>query len=76
MDRVRDQSTDITTEFSDVVEGTDRFALEWTSTGILRSNRPISCRGVTVIDLADDKIVRLSTYYDSAAFVPVPAETT
>jgi hypothetical protein len=31
---------------------------------------------VTVIDLADDKIVRLSTYYDSAAFVPVPAETT
>lgn len=72
----RDQFAEIETTFSDVVEGTDRFALEWTSTGTLRNDRPITYRGVTVIDLADDKIVRLRTYYDSAAFVPVPAETT
>ncbi|MBC8091682.1 MAG: nuclear transport factor 2 family protein [Pseudonocardia sp.] len=72
----RDQFTEIATTFHNVVESADQFALEWTSTGTLRDDRPIDYRGVTVIDLDGDTITRLRTYYDSAAFVLVPAETT
>ena len=47
----------------------------WTSEATLTGEPPVECRGVTVIDLAGDEIVRLRTDYDSAAFTPVPAGT-
>ena len=72
----RDQFTETSTTFHNVVESDDQFALEWTSNGTLRDDRPIDYRGVTVIDLDGDTITRLRTYYDSAAFVLVPAEST
>lgn len=72
----RAQFDEIRTTFFDVVEGDEQFALEWTSTGTLRDGRPIDYRGVTVIDLDGDLITRLRTYYDTAAFVQVPASTT
>ncbi|WP_300015111.1 nuclear transport factor 2 family protein [Pseudonocardia sp.] len=72
----RDQFQEVRTTFFNVVEGDDQFALEWTSSGTLRDDRPIDYRGVTVIDLDGDAITRLRTYYDSAAFVLVPAEST
>ena len=71
----REQFHELSTTFYDVVEGEDRFALEWTSTGTLKDDRPIEYRGVTVIDLQGDSIVRLRTYYDSAAFTMIPADT-
>lgn len=49
---------------------------EGTSTGTLRDDRAIDHRGVPVVDLDGDTIIRLRTYCDSAAFVLVPAETT
>ena len=67
------QFRSISTTFYDVVEGGDRFALEWTSDATLSDGRPIQYRGVTVIDLDGDKITKLSTYYDSAQFAAVPA---
>ena len=72
----REQFGEIRTRFFNVVEGQDQFALEWTSTGTLRDDPAIDYRGVTVIDLDGDMITRLRTYYDSAAFVLVPAGTT
>lgn len=71
----RDQFHELSTTFSNVVEGSDEFALEWTSKGTLKDDRPISYRGVTAIGLDGDKIVWLRTYYDSAAFTLVPADT-
>ena len=71
----RAQFQSISTTFYDVVEGGDRFALEWTSEGVLADSRPIQYRGVTVIDLDGDKITKLSTYYDSAQFAAIPAAT-
>ncbi len=71
----RAQFQSITTTFYDVVEGGDRFALEWTSDATLSDGRPIQYRGVTVIDLDGDKITKLSTYYDSAQFAAIPANT-
>ena len=63
------------TTFSDVVEGGDRAALEWTSEGSLVDGRPLTYRGVTVVDFDGDTITRLSTYYDSAQFTATPATT-
>ena len=71
----RAQFQSISTTFYDVVEGGDRFALEWTSDATLADGRPIQYRGVTVIDLDGDTITKLSTYYDSAQFAAMPAKT-
>jgi ketosteroid isomerase-like protein len=68
----RAQFQSISTTFYDVVEGGDRFALEWTSEGTLADGRPLHYRGVTVIDLDGDTISKLSTYYDSAQFAAIP----
>ena len=70
------QFESISTTFSDVVEGGDRAALEWTSEGSLVDGRPLSYRGVTVVDFDGEKISKLSTYYDSAQFAATPAATT
>ena len=65
----------ISTTFYDVVEGGDRVALEWSSDATLTDGRPITYRGVTVIDLDGDKVSRLRTYYDSAQFTATTATT-
>ena len=71
----RGQFESISTTFYDVVEGGDRFALEWTSDATLSDGRPLQYRGVTVIDLDGEKISKLGTYYDSAQFAATAAET-
>ena len=71
----RDQFSSISTSFSDVVEGGDRVALEWTSDATLTDGHPLQYRGVTVLDLDGDKISKLRTYYDSAQFTPSTAAT-
>ena len=53
----------------------DEFTLEWTSDATLTDGRPLQYRGVTVIVLDGDKITKLRTYYDSAQFAAMPAET-
>jgi ketosteroid isomerase-like protein len=69
----REQFQTISTTFTDVVENGDRAALEWISDATLADGRSLQYSGVTVIDLAGDKISKLSTYYDSAQFAAVPA---
>lgn len=71
----RAQFHELSTTFSNIVEGVDEFALEWVSTATLTGDRPITYRGVTIIDLDGPRIVRLRTYYDTAAFTMTPAGT-
>jgi ketosteroid isomerase-like protein len=71
----RDQFTEVRTTFFNVVEGSDEFALEWTSEATLRNGRPIEYRGVTVVGYDNDLITRLGTYYDSAVFAAPQADT-
>lgn len=71
----RRQFDHVSTTFFDVVEGSDQVALEWTSAATLPDGRPVDYRGVTVLDLAEDGIAALRTYYDSAVFLAVPAAT-
>lgn len=69
----RGQFDSLSTTFFDAVEGSDQVSLEWTSSATLRNGRPVDYRGVTVLDLAGEKIAALRTYYDSAVFLAVPA---
>src|SRR3954468_2702454 len=71
----RAQFDSISTTFYDVVEGGDRVALEWTSEATLTDGRPITYRGVTVINLDGNKVSKLRTYYDSAQFTTSSATT-
>ncbi|MBW0100864.1 nuclear transport factor 2 family protein [Pseudonocardia sp. KRD291] len=64
----REQFSELSTTFSNAIEGTDQIALEWSSDATLADEGPISYRGVTVLDLDGNKIARLRTYYDTAAF--------
>lgn len=63
---------DVTSEFTRVVQGDGAAALEWVSRGHLRNGRRVEYRGVSVIEVADDAIVRFRTYYDTAPFMNPP----
>lgn len=52
-----------------VVQGENSVALEWTSQGSLRTGRPISYRGVSVLEGDETEIRSFRTYYGSAAFL-------
>ena len=70
-----EQFQTVTTTFYAVVEGQDSVALEWSSEATLANGRPITYRGVTVVDFdGGDTIVTLRTYYDSAQFAIAPAD--
>lgn len=69
----RDQFHELSTTFTNAVESADQIALEWTTRATLTDDHPLDYRGVTVIDLDGDDIVALRTYYDTAAFTPIPA---
>lgn len=71
----RGQFHELSTTFVNAVEGADQVALEWTTAATLTDDRPLHYRGVTVIDLDGDSIAALRTYYDTAAFAPIPATT-
>ena len=71
----RDQFSSLSTSFSNAVEGSDEAVLEWTTTGSLADGRDITYRGVTVLQLDGDKVAKLRTYYDSAQFAAIPADT-
>lgn len=71
----REQFIDVRTTFDNAIEGSDEFALEWTSEATLGNGRPIEYRGVTAIGFDGDRIVWLRTYYDSAVFVAPQADT-
>lgn len=66
----RGQFEELSTTFTDAVEGDDQVALEWTTAGTQPGGRPIHYRGVTVLDFKGDAVAALRTYYDTAAFTP------
>jgi SnoaL-like protein len=69
---------ELETTFTSSTVGERTAALEWESRGTLRSGRPFSYRGVTVIegDGSDDgPLTGVRTYYDSAAFLQETAGT-
>jgi len=49
-----------------IIAGEGQAALEWTSVGRTREGEPFSYRGVTVLDVSGQHIVRLAAYFDPA----------
>lgn len=69
-----DQFDEIGSTFSRVTQSGALGELEWTGEGRLRTGRPVSYRGVSLLELDDAGLVRrFATYYDTAAFLAPPA---
>ena len=64
-----DGFSEIRSTFSNVVDAGKTAVLEWSSEGKLSNGDPISYRGVSILEIAGDKIQAFRTYYDSAVFV-------
>lgn len=66
----------IRSEFSAVKQADGWALLEWTSTGTLAAGKPVEYRGVSILEVAGDKVAKFRTYYDTAALVTPPAAAT
>ncbi len=63
------QFEQIGSTFGRIVDAGPYAELEWVSEGALRTGRPITYAGVSLLEHDDDgKVVRFATYYDTAAF--------
>jgi ketosteroid isomerase-like protein len=59
---------DVRSEFVAVTESDGFAALEWRSTGHLADGAPVSYRGVSLIESADERVRAFRTYFDTAPF--------
>jgi ketosteroid isomerase-like protein len=70
-----DQFEEIGSTFDRVVDADALGELEWVGAGRLRSGRPVSYAGVSLLEHDDaGKVVRFATYYDTAAFTTPTAD--
>ncbi|MFT4040888.1 MAG: nuclear transport factor 2 family protein [Thermomicrobiales bacterium] len=60
----RETFGEMQSEFRNVIEGEDRAALEWTTTGTSAHGAPVTYSGVSIIEYADDQITRFRAYFD------------
>ena len=67
-DGYRSAFKEIRSEFDRVIQGDHTVVLEWHSDGTLADGQPISYRGVSILELADERVQRFRAYYDSAPF--------
>ena len=74
-EQYRAQFGEVRTVFRNAVESTDPpgAGLEWESRGTLADGTRIDYAGSTFLTLADHRICGLRTYYDTAAFIAIPA---
>ncbi|MFR9803894.1 nuclear transport factor 2 family protein [Pseudonocardia sp. RS010] len=72
-EQYRAQFGEVRTQFTNVVESDDEAALEWQSTGTRPNGHDFRYEGSTFVTFGEGKITSLRTYYDTAAFVDVPA---
>lgn len=66
---------EIRSDFQSVKEADGWAVLEWTSAGSLPTGKPVTYRGVSVLETAGDRVTKFRTYYDTAALVTPPAAT-
>lgn len=57
---------EVRSSFRAVIVGEGRAALEWTTTGTSADGAPIAYDGVSVLEIAGDRIARFRAYFDSA----------
>lgn len=54
-------------EFRNVIAGDGSAALEWTTEGTSFEGQPFHYTGVTILEIAGDKVTRSSAYFDPKA---------
>lgn len=59
----------IRSRFDLAVEADGRGVLEWESEGQLAGGKPITYRGVSVLEWDGDRVRRFRTYYDTTPFL-------
>lgn len=59
----------IRTRFTNVIEDGSTAVMEWVSRAEPETAEPFEYEGVSIIEVADGKVNRFRTYYDSARFV-------
>ncbi len=69
----RESFDEIKSTIVHATEGENAVALEWHAEGTLPGGRAFSYVGVSVVDIDGERVTGFRTYYDSAAFVAVPA---
>ena len=62
----RETLGDVKSEFHNVIATDDRVALEWTTTGANKEGKRIDYSGVSILEIADETIVRFWAYFDPA----------
>ncbi len=60
---------EVRTTFNNTIENGGHAVLEWTSEGSFPTGKGLRYEGVSILELAGDKVTGFRTYYDSAAFV-------
>jgi len=54
-------------EFRNVIATPERIALEWTTRGTSIAGKPIEYDGVSILEVAGDKITRFRAYFNPSA---------
>lgn len=62
---------EIHSNFTRSVVSPDTVALEWESKGQLKTGKPLTYRGVSILETRGDKVQHFRTYYDTAPFISV-----
>ena len=65
----------IHSQFTHVTENADTAVMEWTAHGTLSNGRPLTYRGVSVVEQQNERVQCFRTYYDSAVFLPQGAKS-
>ena len=63
------QFDEVRTTFTQVTEGENHAALEWSTDAVRAGGHPVTYTGVTIIDLDGDRVTGFRTVYDSAALM-------
>jgi limonene-1,2-epoxide hydrolase len=60
----RETFGEMKSEFRNIIATDDRAALEWTTTGTSADGKPVAYDGVSILEVAGDKITRFRAYFD------------
>ena len=66
---------EVNSTFDRTIEADGTVVLEWHTDGKLPDGQNVAYRGVSILELAEDRLGGFRTYYDSAAFVQPKAES-
>lgn len=58
---------ELKSEFRNVITTPDRVALEWATRGTSVAGGPVEYEGVSILEIAGDKVKRFRAYFDPAA---------